>query len=175
MAKKLTRGSDELASYHIGCDLGGPLQSYSLGGQAFPHVTEIVDMGGTRARRTRVYGTVVQLRQEQVDAIMAAAHRDVVRGNKVLSATHHTYRRAPNDRPVGMHVYCVPTSLPHAPLDDSPPPRIIQSVEQWEVPQRNPSPQIAEEQERASVMAEVVERAVTAAVRLLRQPTPAAE
>jgi hypothetical protein len=112
------------------------------------------------------------LRRDQVDAIIAGAHREVIRGRKVLSATHHTYRRKPGDRPAGMHVYCVPTDAQHAPLEDAPPPRIIERIEDWEPPTPYAPPMQIEEVERATILSGALSQAVAQAVAIqaTRQP-----
>lgn len=165
--------AEDTRPYWIGCDLAGPLQVYHLGGMAFQHATFGTATGvpgsdPKLAKRQWRRGSVAHLTDAQVARIKAHAHEQVVRGystgpevgkRDVLNARKRDYRRHKKDYPVGMHCWMIPFEQLSAGYEHTEPPRLIERVEDWKLPESYTDPEQQKQEEAAAIHARAMVRA----------------
>lgn len=66
-------------TYHVGLNLDAPFDVIHLGGVEFPKWTETVEGYGVETKRSKVQGAYLELEEEQLQRIAAAATRKVFR------------------------------------------------------------------------------------------------
>ncbi len=157
--------------YWIGCDKDGPTTNYTLGGQSLPYRTEsVIDNPSGTSSRYPIPGAIAWLDEDQVAAIIKAAHREIVRPHMgrlgIFDAARRNYQRRREDYPVGMHVYMVELSADEQRPDLSRglPPRLIERVEDWQPPEREPDHEQAAQQAQSDYLADAIAKGIAEAL-----------